>query len=868
MSSNIFYTGYIFNKLYLKVLTLFFAFCVTAFSRSDSINKIQQITPGKQYDVNWINRMLNGNHWRDLWATKISVKVLDINTFGGGLKPLKPGGGRQTKSLRLIGNDSNEYKFRSIDKFPYKSLPPEWQNSYYADMLQDQVSIGLPVAPLIVYPMMKEVGILAVQPELVILPDSDLLGKYKKEFSGQLGIIELNPAAGKKGLKNFEGADKIVNGFKIFKILEKTSASRVDQTEFLKARLMDIFIGDRDRHADQWQWAGYDRSDKTVWKPVPRDRDYAFGKYDGLFPWASGYLVHSLQGFNDEIPQLLEITWTGRHLDRRFLNEIDKPVWDSVSNFITEKLTDEVILNAVKKMPPEMYKIEGQNLFEMLKSRRGQLVKAAEEFYELISDVTDIYGSNENEFAEIKVLSEKTIDLKLYSKDKDSGNGKSGPLYERRFNSDETAEIRLYLLEGDDDVKISGKAKNDILLRVISDKGSDVIEDKSNLNIKVYDSDNNTIINTINGVYLNNDIVEAPSIPVEKYEPVIEDRYHFWAVTPILDFNSDNGFVLGGGPNYTQHGFRADPNLYYLQLTGAYATAESEYDVSFYGVFNKIIHRSKVEFFLNASELDYNRFYGFGNQTQRDPDLAAKDYYKARQQSFTFSPVVTSAVSKNFSLIFGGSYRYSNSYTDDNSGDLLSITKPSGFGKISDFGLSAGFTYISLDNTVSPEKGIYSLLNFTYYPNIFNLPVDFSKVYAEINGYLTIKTFTDLSFVLKAGGQNNFGNYVFYEAAAVGGQKTLRGYPRERFQGDASLFGQSELRIKIAGMNLLLPSVIGISALSDIGRVFIEGENSSQWHSTYGGGVWMEIKNAFVMNFRVALSPEVTRYYFTIGTGF
>ncbi len=864
----------IFHTYFQNVVMIFFAISIIAHAQVDtskiflkSPGNILRVTPGKQYDVNWFKRIFSGDHWRDLWATEIDAKVLNMDSFAGGLQAVKKGGGLQSKSLRLIGEDRNEYKFRTMDKFPYRSLPPEWQNSYYADLLQDQVSIGLPVASLIVYPLVKEVGILAVEPEIVILPNSSRLGSFEKEFAGQLGIIELNPRAGKKGINNFEGADKVVNGFDIFKRVEKDNDNQVDQTEFLKARLMDVFLGDRDRHADQWQWAGYKNGNGTIWKPIPRDRDYAFGRYDGFFPWVSGLLAHSLVGFSEDIPQIIELTWTGRHLDRRFLNQLDKPVWDSVSKYIAGKMTDDILNTAVKKMPPEMYKVGGKMLFDMLKSRRGQLIEAADDFYEIYSDVVDVYGSNKSEYAEADVLNENEVEIKLYKRDKQTGEKKGEPFYKRKFSNEYTSEIRLHLLGNDDYLKITGKADNDILIRVISDKGKDEISNKSEMKLKVYDPDENTRINSVNSVYLNNDIVEAPSIPIKKYEPSIDDRYNFWAFTPILDLNSDEGLIIGGGPNFTQHGFRANPYLYYLQLTGAYATLSKDYEVSFYGDFNKLIHKSKVEFFLSASELDYNRFYGFGNQTERIEDLAEQNFYKARQQNIIFSPNFTTKISKHLNILYGGSYRYANSDLEDNSDNLIGETQPYGFGKISSIGLSAGFSFINIDNNISPKKGIYSILKYTYYPNLFDLKTDFSKFYSEVKTFLTAKTFTDITFILKAGGQYNIGNYVFYEAASVGGMNTLRGFGRERFQGDASLFGQSELRIKIAPMNLFLPSVFGISGISDIGRVFYNGEDSKQWHSTYGGGVWLEIEKAFVLNFIAAFSPEVARYYFTFGLG-
>jgi hypothetical protein len=45
----------------------------------------------------------------------------------------------------------------------------------------------------------------------------------------------------------------------------------------------------------------------------------------------------------------------------------------------------------------------------------------------------------------------------------------------------------------------------------------------------------------------------------------------------------------------------------------------------------------------------------------------------------------------------------------------------------------------------------------------------------------------------------------------------------------------------------------------------LKGEDSKKWHSTYGGGVWLNLLNTFTVNFIVALSPEVTKYYFSTG---
>lgn len=822
-----------------------------SFSQSESEKQYKRVKPGAEYKSGAFNEFLLGKHWRDLWDTEISAEVIDLEKFAGGLTPLKRGGGLQTKSLRLKGNDGNEYKFRSINKDPSRSLPPELQNSIYSDLLQDQVSIGLPVTPLIVYPLMKEAKILSVKPEIVVLPNSDKLGFFKKDFGGRLGIIEQNPRAGKKGFNDFENADKVVNGFEIFEKTVGDNDEQVNQTEYLKARLMDVFLGDRDRHADQWQWAGYKNDGKRIWVPIPRDRDYAFGKYDGLFPWLSGFLAHSLVGFNEDYPSILELTWSGRHLDRRYLNGIEKSKWDSVAVSLKTVLTDKVISDAVRQMPPEMFSKEGKNLTAMLKKRRDNLLKASDEYYDTFAGVIDVFGSNKNETAVVNVINDKILELRLFKKAKQTGKLKDEPFYYRKFNSDETDEIRLYLLEGNDDVKINGKAENNILLRLIS--GNSIrLDNKSNLNIKQYDKNSNKG---------NTDTYEY------KLEPLTEDRYGFWAFTPVINFNNDDGWIIGGGPNYTKHGFRANPFQYFVEMTGAYATTSKDYDVRVNAIFNKLVENASVNILMKASQLDFNRYYGAGNETVRIDSLSELNYYKTNQQDIIIRPVIEFKLTENIKLNSGFVYRYSNIIDQSSTNYLVNDINPYGAGKISGLSVLAGLTFDSREKGIIPSDGIYSELIFKYYPEMLDYREDFLKIRAAVNSYIQIKSFTDFNFILKGGGEIISGEYPFFEAALLGGFQNLRGFPRDRFQGDAMLFGQSEARIKLADLNLLLPGKLGISLIGDIGRVFVEDQHSKKWHSTYGGGLWFNIINSIELNFTAAISPEVNRYYFNFNFG-
>ena len=203
------------------------------------------VAPGERYETSWLGSLFLGTHWRALWSTAIEADVLDLEHSAGGLTPIKRGGtGRETKSLTFRGKDGKEYKFRSIDKDPKKLLPPELQESIATDLLQDQISSSNPLAPIVVAPLLNAVGVLNAEPRVVVLPDDKRLGEFRQDYGLLLGTFQEKPKGGTDDEPGFAGADKTVRTFTLFRRLEENHNEREDAAEFLKARLMDIYLGD------------------------------------------------------------------------------------------------------------------------------------------------------------------------------------------------------------------------------------------------------------------------------------------------------------------------------------------------------------------------------------------------------------------------------------------------------------------------------------------------------------------------------------------------------------------------------------------------------------------------------------------------
>jgi hypothetical protein len=94
---------------------------------------------------------------------------------------------------------------------------------------------------------------------------------------------------------------------------------------------------------------------------------------------------------------------------------------------------------------------------------------------------------------------------------------------------------------------------------------------------------------------------------------------------------------------------------------------------------------------------------------------------------------------------------------------------------------------------------------------------------------------------LRAGGEKLFGDFPYFDAAFIGGSRSFRTEHRQRFAGDASLFGTTELRVPLASFPLILPLNVGAIGFVDVARVYVDGESPGGWHQGTGAGFWISV---------------------------
>ena len=864
-------------KIFNTILIILFI-AANIFSQDISEKQFITIIPGEQYKAGWFHDFWFGKHWRDLWTTPITVPILDLSTFAGGLTPIKVGGGLQTKSLRFQGKDGNVWKFRSMSKDPTKVLDADLQESLVADLIQDQISASNPFGALIVVPLLNAVDVLQAVPYLCVLPDDDRLGEFQNEFGGLLGMIEINPDEDQDGEPSFGGSDKIVGTYKLFNRLEQKRDDKVDAKEYFKARLLDNYVGDWDRHTDQWRWARYKDEDKKLWYPIPRDRDQAFPKYDGVFPSLAEMFVLQLNTFDAEFPKARNLTWSGRMLDRRYLSELTKNEWDSVTTFVQSRLTDEVIEDAVNQLPKEVQDIVSDELLFNLISRRDLLFSFSDDYYNLINDVVDIYCSDKDDYIEVNRISDFETGVSYYRRDKKTGDKKDAPIYNKIFNNELTSEIRVHMLDGDDKAVIIGEVDTSPLIRVIGGNGKDEFVDNSKVDgyflsiTPIHFSENATIFYdsgkksdfiTGPGTIIDNIKIPEPKNEIEKYEPSFKNRSHEIELNPVFSLSSDDGLTIGGGPTYIIYDFLMDPFEYWMTFTASYSIKLNSVNLFYKLISKSWIRGAETNIETSFTQLHLVKFYGFGNETPYSEDLENNGYYDVKQNLFYFEPSVDFHFFNYNTTRFALSY---NAYNTSMTNQILldNFHNPGyGLGHLKIFKLNTSFEIDNRDVIRNTKNGFLVGLYAAIYPAILDNEEFFSTGGFDLRGYFSGRVFTNYTLALRTSGDAVLGSkYPFQFSAFRGGKNDLRGYSRERFSGDASLSAQAELRLLLTKFSIYLPGEFGIHIFGATGRVFVDGDNSTKWHPAFGGGVWLSlVKRSFNTSLTVGISPERTTYY-------
>ncbi|MEM9857644.1 MAG: metallophosphoesterase [Bacteroidota bacterium] len=832
-----------------------------------------------QYNAGKMKQKMLGTNYRDVWKQETEVPVFDIGKEHGGLEIVQRGGGMQTKSLRLQAKSGKQYVLRSIEKYAEGAVPKMLQNTFAVDLVQDQISASHPYGAFVVPDMAEAVTVYHTNPKVVFIPDDPRFGEHQGDFANTLALYEERPAKDWTDASFFGNSRKIVNTAKVIEKLAKDNDNFVDQEWVLKSRLFDLVIGDWDRHDDQWRWASFDTKKGKMYRPIPRDRDQAFFVNTGFFPsiWSRKWGLPKFEGFDDEVRWPSGLMFNARYFDRSFLTGLSREDWIATSEEIQTRLTDEIIEGAIKQWPSEIYDLHGEDIIRKLKSRRDKLKEYAIDHYEFLARTVSVLGSNKREH--FKATREANGNVRVVVKKVNKEGKKKKVLYDRTFIYGVTKEIRLYGLDGEDEFEIEGETSKSIKIRVIGGSGADELDDDSRVNgpskkTIFYDT------KTGNELKLNkeskNRLSEDPA--VNSYN---RKEFKYNVLMPIVTgaFNPDDGIFIGSGFTYQDHGFRKEPFKSKHTFSASYAFNTSAWSLKYKGIFTNVIGQWDFEADITRSPNFTNFFFGLGNDSFYDQNIEdtenvdeSIDYYRLRFEGYKHEIGLFRNLGP-FGKIGFTQDLYSWELDPINAprfiqDEFIPTEDPELPSR--DFTYAGGSIHLSVDtrkNKFMPVSGILWENRFTALTSINNdNSDDFRQLNTSFSFYHSFRLPAKLVIASRVGYGRNFGSYPFFLSQTMGGRSNLRGYRVTRFYGRESVYSNFELRLKLFTLRTyLFPASIGISGFHDIGRVWLEGEDSDTWHQGVGGGVWFAPFNAAVITTEIGVSEEDTLFYVRFG---
>ncbi|MDO9170576.1 MAG: BamA/TamA family outer membrane protein [bacterium] len=784
------------------------------------------VAAGARYHGGWLRRLLLGDTYRDLWVTPIEVPVLDLGAYAGGLTPTKTGGGNQTRSLRFEDPQGREYVFRLVDKDGL-TIYPGYENTVLEGATRDQISAHHPAGAVVADRLMAAAGIPHPTPVLHVMPDDPRLGKFREEFAGRLGMIEILPTV-PDDTAGFAGAVAIIDSDSLLTLLDADPGTRFDARAYLVARLLDMFMNDWDRHPGNWKWARM--TPGGDWLPIPRDRDKVMIEYGGLAAIA-GAKIPNLVRFGDSYPSLRALTCNSLDSDRRLLGGLEAAVFDSAAVFLAGRLTDPVIEAALRAMPVE-YQASVPAAAAKLMARRDLLPAQAKRFYLFLADVVDLHATDAADRATVTFIDDRHLEVEI-------GSGDEAPYYRRRFVAPDTREIRLYLHEGDDRAVVRGDAPPAMRVRVIGGNGANQLSDSSSAAgrpgaARFYDR------GAVTGIGYGPDALFDRRPWPRPWGPAqVPGRDWGTRTSPLVGLGApgDVGVVIRLGVNRERYGFRKYPYASRTALIGEYAAGVGAWRVT--GLFDKRREESAVHVTAAArmSEIEVLNFHGLGNDTPDGPMA----YHETHQRQWLFHPAVAYALGRRSDIFLGPVIQYST--TGSSPGHYLYERRPYGYGDYGQAGLRLGLYSDTRNRSKDPSRGLLLDLSATVYPAVWDVVSTFGVLAVNTGGYYSLHLPLRPVLALRAGGKKVYGEFPFHEAAFIGGRSSVRGLDRERYAGDAAVYGTAELQITLIRFAVLLPLDIGVYGYGDAGRVYADWESPGGWHDSTGVGFWVGVLN-------------------------
>ncbi|ADY51418.1 metallophosphoesterase [Pseudopedobacter saltans DSM 12145] len=800
----------------------------------DYKDSIKAISAGTEYASSKKRQKTFGKQYRQSWITPVHVSYLDLTREKGGLEVKSS----SDNILILQDKEKTTYTFRLINRNPHDLLPKGFDATIIEDIVKDQTSTSQPYGALVVDYLSKKANLPSFETQLFFLPYTRLLKENLADFGGHLGLLE-------KSLSNY---NNLISTDSLYTVLENHHV-KVNQYLYLKNRLFDLLIGDYHRDESTWLWQSKKHDGNIIYSPFNKNRIQFFTKIDGYVPSFLRKLVPEVQTFGYTIKKPEKLAISARNLDRNLLNELSETDWIAVAEELMEEITDKVIEESVRKLPPESFEIDGQELIKKLIARKNNLKETALNYYNVLAKDIRIVGTNKPDIANIK-------------RNRDSTTVTMNN-FKRQFSNKKTKQIQVFALDGNDTLKVSGTSKAPIKVRFVGGNGVDYVKNSSkSKHLFIYDNPDSNIEYAKPAKLI---LTDERWINEFSRDDFIYNKSGFSPDAMI--YNATDFVSIGLSHQIKNRGFRKEPFAFEQKVGALMApktgALEIKYLSTFYSIFSNNLDLVLSGRYIGPA-YDFN-FYGTGNSSENTDKLK---YYQVRSKNAHFNVFAQKRISNRITAGIGPGFSYFN------------ILKQSDNSFIRDNGIETSTTnwflnmssYVNFDlsdDTFYPKNGWRWASNANYFSQINNEKYNFVKLQTDFRYYYTPSRNVPFTMALRLGANTNIGNYNFYHSNTLGNLTNLRGYRADRFSGKSSLYGNFEGRLKLTKIrSYVLAGDIGAFGFYDTGRVFSNVTELNKWHSGYGPGIWINFFDHLLVSLGYGISSEDKVFSLNIGCRF
>jgi hypothetical protein len=857
----------------------------TTYPKSKTTQKKASIYTTKEINKGSFYRFLWGERYRKYFGTKVNAPTVDLDTLFGGLKPVRKGGGHQSKSLRLKDKKGREYVMRALRKnavqylqavaFKDQYIEGQFNDTETEDLLNDVFTGSHPYAPFTIGKLSDAAGIYHTNPVLYYIPKQNSLGHFNSEFGDELYMIEERAASGHGDKASFGFADKVISTDDLLKNLSKNENHILDENAYIKARLFDMLIGDWDRHEDQWRWATFKQGKQTIYRPIPRDRDQAFSIFgDGALLNVATSIIPSLRLMQSYKEELRSPKWFNLEpypLDITLISNANKNDWDTQVKIITSNITDEIIEEAFSNFPLEVRDKTIKEIKTKLQGRRKNLQKISDSYFYHLNNFQVITGTNKDDWFDIERLPNGHTKITAYRIKK----GEKGAVFHQKtYSKSETKEIWIYGLEDDDKFVVKGDAKNLIKVRIIGGQNNDVYNILNGKKVKIYDynSKKNTFITHKGSKKLTDDY----NTNVYDYKKLKNNQF---LIAPTIGFNPDDGLKIGISNKYTAFGFERNPFTSQHVLNTSYYSATNGFNLNYSGEFANVFKSWNlgVKATFTSPNFAFN-YFGLGNNSLNPNanDSEEEEYNRVRIKEISAGTFVHWKGDLGAKIKIGvnfQNYKVENTlgrFINSNLNPNDDVFKGQRF-----VNTEASYQFDNTDNPIFTTKGMNILLKLGHTSNLKNNN-NFTYFIPAISFDYKLISSGKLVLATKLKSHLNFSDsFEFYQAAAIGGNNGLRGYRNQRFTGKNSFYQSTDLRLLLNKFKTsIVPLNVGLYGGFDYGKVWgtqsltVNPAAAKNWNNSYGGGVFFDVANMLGANVAAFNSDDGLRIVFSLGFNF